>query len=91
MSNENRHIDCMNFSPIDAAKGICRLTESMIPIDSDICPNFREKRKCENCVNFKSPDKDNIGTCIGLEKDDWTFGELNAVTCEGYQAANRTA
>lgn len=87
MANENmKHNDCVNFCPIDVAKGICRLTNSMIFIDTNTCENFKEACKCRNCENFKNPNNDNIGTCVGLKKESWTFGELNALTCEGYKA-----
>lgn len=86
MANENKkHIDCANFSPIDAAKGICRLSEKMVAIDSETCPNFKEKKKCCNCANFKNPDKDGMGTCVGMAKEAWTYKDLCAVTCEGYK------
>jgi 4-hydroxyphenylacetate decarboxylase small subunit len=86
MANENmKHSDCSNFSPIDVAKGICRLTNEMIFIDTSVCENFNEVSKCKNCSNFINPNKDNMGTCVGLEKQSWTYGELNAVTCEGYK------
>ncbi|MEG1255204.1 4-hydroxyphenylacetate decarboxylase small subunit [Clostridium sp.] len=86
MENVNmKHNDCVNFSQIDVAKGICRLSNEMIFIDTPVCENFNEVSKCNNCANFKNPDKDNVGTCVGLKKQSWTYGELNAVTCEGYK------
>ncbi|WP_027623091.1 4-hydroxyphenylacetate decarboxylase small subunit [Clostridium lundense] len=83
--NNFKHNDCLNFSPIDVAKGICRLTNSIIFIDSQTCGKFNELPKCKNCTNFKNPNKDNIGTCTGLKKEAWAYGDLNAVTCEGYK------
>ncbi|WP_252229679.1 4-hydroxyphenylacetate decarboxylase small subunit [Clostridium sp. ZBS15] len=86
MANENmKHNDCLNFSSIDAAKGICRISNQMIFIDTPICNNFNEAHKCRNCTNFKNPDKDNMGTCTGLKIEAWTFGDLSAATCEGYK------
>ena len=86
MANENmKHSDCANFSPIDVAKGICRLSNEMVLIDTPVCKSFKEVSKCKNCSSFKDPNKDNIGTCVGLKKQSWTYGELNAVTCEGYK------
>lgn len=80
-----KHNDCLNFSPIDVAKGICRVTNTIIFIDSEPCTNFKELPKCKNCVNFINANKDNIGTCTGLNKEAWAYGDLNAVTCEGYK------
>lgn len=86
MVNENmKHNDCVNFSSIDVAKGICRLSNQMVFIDVPVCEEFNEVSKCKNCSNFKNPNKDNMGTCVGLKKHSWTYGELNTVTCEGYE------
>lgn len=86
MVNENmRHNDCSNFCFIDVAKGICRLTNEMVFIDTPVCANFKETCKCKNCANFKNPNKDNLGSCTGLKKEAWTYGDLNAITCEGYK------
>lgn len=79
-----KHSDCTNFSPIDVAKGICRLCNELIFIDTDTCGSFDRLPKCNNCSNFKEPNTDDIGTCEGFKKTYWTHGELNAMSCEGY-------
>ncbi len=80
-----KHNDCLHFAPIDAAKGICRIENVMVNIDHTVCENFKAVPKCRNCSHFKDPNKDEIGTCVGLEKKDWTFGDLNALTCSGHK------
>ena len=80
-----RHNDCLNFSSIDAAKGICRLTKEIINIDSDVCEALNLAPKCKNCKNFDKPNNEGIGVCKGLAKEDWTFESLNAVTCNGHE------
>lgn len=86
MENESmNHSDCVNFAPVDALKGICRCSNNLILIDTPVCENFKETCKCKNCINFKDPDSNNIGICVGLNKDAWTSGELYAVTCGGYK------
>ncbi|MCT4606168.1 MAG: 4-hydroxyphenylacetate decarboxylase small subunit [Marinisporobacter sp.] len=80
-----KHNDCSNFAPIDIAKGICRLTNNIIFTDTATCPKFTALKKCKNCSHFTNSNEDNVGTCLGLEKESWTYGELCAVTCEGYQ------
>lgn len=80
-----KHNDCSNFSSIDVAKGICRVTGNIVEIDSKTCSSYSKLAKCKFCANFANPDKDNIGTCIGLDKDDWVYGELNARTCNAYK------
>jgi 4-hydroxyphenylacetate decarboxylase small subunit len=79
------HNDCLNFCSIDAAKGICRLSKQTINIDSDICNSLVLAPKCNNCIHFDKPDDKGIGTCKGLEKEDWTFGGLCAVTCKAHE------
>ena len=81
-----KHSDCVNFCPIDVAKGICRVSNQMIFVDTEVCGDFTEASKCRNCGNFRNQNKDNIGTCVGLKKESWTFAELSAVTCEGYRS-----
>lgn len=79
------HSDCLNFCSIDAAKGICRLTKELINIDSDACPNFKLAPKCCNCKHFENEDEKGMGTCKGLEQENWTFASLNAITCKGHE------
>jgi len=82
---KSKHNDCLNCSPIDAAKGICRITNEMVNIDSEVCNRFELVPKCKNCQYFKERKEDNLGTCTGLEKEDWTFGDLNSITCKGHK------
>ncbi|PAB57849.1 4-hydroxyphenylacetate decarboxylase small subunit [Anaeromicrobium sediminis] len=79
------HSDCLNFATIDVAKGFCRVTNEVILTDTDICPKFSQSSKCKNCAHFSNPNEDNIGTCSGLEDRSWTYGDLNAITCNGYE------
>lgn len=86
MNMENRkHNDCSNFCPIDVAKGICRLTNETIFIDSEVCISYNEMPKCKNCGNFKNPTNDGLGTCGGFKKETWTSAELKASLCERYK------
>ncbi len=82
---ELKHNDCLNFSSIDAAKGICRLTKQLINIDTDVCESLRLAPKCKNCKSFTNPNEDGTGICKGLEKEHWTFESLSAVTCKGHK------
>lgn len=87
MNMENmKHNDCSNFCPIDVAKGICRLTNETIFIDSKVCNSYTEMHKCKNCSKFINPNSDGLGTCVGFKKEAWTPGELKAVLCEMYKS-----
>lgn len=78
------HSDCLNFTTIDVAKGICGITKEVVFIDTVVCEKYEKLPKCKHCKFFTNPNKDNIGTCTGLSKEGWTQGELITVTCEGY-------
>lgn len=86
MKEKLNHSDCLNFTTIDAAKGICRVLNKIVFIDTDTCNEYAELPKCKNCKCFTNPNDDNVGTCTGLNKEAWTYGELTSVTCEGYKA-----
>ena len=79
-----KHNDCSNFAPIDVAKGICRITNKTVFTDTPVCPTFSELAKCKNCTHFVDSKKENMGVCTGLEKENWTYANLVAKTCEGY-------
>ena len=84
-----RHYDCKNYINLDCEEGICALCKAIVPIDgkgSEACSNFKAADKCGNCKNFSNPDKYGIGTCTGLDKENWSYATMNACTCSGYQA-----
>lgn len=79
------HMDCSNFCPIDAAKGICRVLNETIFIDSKVCNKYNEMKKCKNCKNLLNVNDDGIGTCVGFKKEAWAPKELKATLCEKYE------
>ena len=79
-----KHSDCMNFCAVDATKGICRLSKQMINLDDAACPEIKVMPKCKKCKNFVEANDEGIGKCVGLEKEDWVYSTLNAITCEGH-------
>lgn len=81
-----KHSDCKNFTPFDAFKGICRKSGGFVMIDTDTCAAFGAAPKCRNCAHFCEPNEEEIGTCTGLDKEFWAYGDMSAKTCEGYQA-----
>ncbi len=80
----NKHSDCKNFTSFDVFKGFCRRTNGLVLIDTPICNAFTETAKCRNCAMFTEPNTEEIGTCTGLKKAFWAYGDMNAKTCEGY-------
>lgn len=82
-----KHSDCMNFTNIDAAKGICRFHGEKVFIDTPVCKAYETAPKCKNCNCFTATEQPGMGNCSGLTRDSWTYEELSAVTCEGYAKA----
>ena len=80
-----KHNECLNFASVDAAKGICRVSGEVVFIDSDSCTYFEKLPKCMHCKFFENQDNNHIGTCKGLDQEAWTFGDLTATTCKGYE------
>ena len=84
-----RHNDCKNYMNLDCEKGMCARSKQVVPIDgegSEACSEFKAADKCSNCNNFLSPDKYGIGTCTGLEKENWSYSTMGASTCTGYKS-----
>ena len=87
--NVMRHINCKNYINLDCEKGMCARCKSIVPIDgegSEGCSEFRAADKCGSCKNFSNPDKYGIGTCTGLEKENWSYATMGAFTCSGYKS-----
>ena len=83
-----KHVDCKNYINLDCEKGMCALSKMVIPIDgegSECCSAFVPAPKCGNCANFCEPDSYGIGTCKGLEKENWAYATCGAFGCDGYK------
>lgn len=82
------HADCKYYIELDCEKGMCARSKNLVPLDGEgsaACPGFRPMEKCANCKHFSNPDKYGIGTCSGLEKENWTYASCGATFCPGYQ------
>jgi len=79
-----KHSDCLNFIPVDVAKGICNFYSKEILVEGKICENFKVMPECNNCSYFTEPDSKGTGKCTGFSDDYWTFATLKAVNCEKY-------
>ncbi len=79
-----KHIDCLNFIPVDVAKGICNFHSKEILVEGNICENFKLMPECNNCSYFMEPDSKGTGKCAGFSDNYWTFASLKAVNCEKY-------
>jgi len=79
-----KHTDCIYFSNVDAAKGICRISGEITLIDSPVCENFERKASCKLCRNFRKTVEPTIGECLASKEGYWSYEDLNAENCENY-------
>jgi 4-hydroxyphenylacetate decarboxylase small subunit len=80
-----RHNDCRDFCSVDVAKGICRLTQEVVLIDSVVCSEYVQLPKCKFCAYFSTGDQEGIGTCNAEASHPWAYPEMIAVTCEMFR------
>ena len=83
-----KHFECRNYVNLDCDKGMCAITKAIVPMDgegSDACGQFVQAPFCKNCSYFKEPNEYGVGTCTGLEKENWAFATCAATTCTGYK------
>jgi 4-hydroxyphenylacetate decarboxylase small subunit len=80
------HADCDNFVSLDVAKGICRLTDEVVLIDSKVCSKLDQISKCRDCQLY-SDDDGELGVCTGREKQYWVDGNYRAGLCKEFKRA----
>ncbi|MFH1453128.1 MAG: 4-hydroxyphenylacetate decarboxylase small subunit [Armatimonadota bacterium] len=84
--NNFRHINCINFAPVDVIKGICHKTKKTISSDGNSCKNFVKTQKCGYCKNFTPASKEtNLGICKKSKNDFFAYADMAAVTCGHYE------
>jgi hypothetical protein len=77
--------DTREFIPVDADKGMDRLTGKMVQADVDAPAGYTKLPKCKFCKNYKE-EAANIGTCEASMNDPkfMAYGDMIAVTCGMY-------
>jgi len=77
--------DTREFVPVDADKGLDRLTGKMVSSDADAPAGYTQLPKCKFCKNY-AESAANIGTCTACmhEPKFMAYGDMIAVTCEMY-------
>ncbi len=80
------HSDCLNFCPVDVAKGLCRRTGKLTIIDSDTCDCYKQLPKCKFCANYIAAEEQ-LGLCKAEAGNPWAYKEMIAVTCEMFVPA----
>jgi len=75
--------DCKYYLPVDAFKGICKISKETISPDKQASPNFQKNKKCKFCTNFSfSENNEFLGKCM---KEFDAYPDMIAVTCETFQ------
>ncbi|MTJ80190.1 MAG: 4-hydroxyphenylacetate decarboxylase small subunit [Telmatospirillum sp.] len=75
--------DTREFVPVDADKGLDRLTGAMVSADSLAPAGYTRLPKCKFCSKYLESET-NIGTCgaSAHEPKFMAYGDMTAVTCE---------
>jgi 4-hydroxyphenylacetate decarboxylase small subunit len=84
----NCHRDCINFAPIDVAKGICHRTKEIIQSDAGQCTEFRPIAKCKRCSHYTAEEGSiELGYCIvSLNIPPFpAYPDMVATTCADYE------
>lgn len=85
MSLEYR--DTVEFIPVDADKGIDRLTGEFVQAD-DVAPDgYNQLAKCKFCKNYTATEE-NMGVCEASKQEPkfFAYGDMTAVSCMGFCA-----
>lgn len=82
------HRDCLNYAPVDAAKGLCRACGDPVPADGESCEKFARLPRCRWCVQYRPhPDKAQIGICAVSPKGFLAYADMTAKTCAQFKAS----
>jgi len=81
-----QHSDCLNFCPVDVAKGVCRRTGDLTILDSNTCDCYKKLPKCKFCANYMTTE-DQLGICKAEANKPWAYGEMVAMTCDMFVPA----
>ncbi|WP_300155334.1 4-hydroxyphenylacetate decarboxylase small subunit [Solidesulfovibrio sp.] len=77
--------DTREFVPVDADKGLDRLTGKMVQADANAPAGYTKLPKCKFCKNYQE-EATNMGVCAvsTMEPKFMAYGDMIAVTCEVY-------
>jgi len=78
---EYKHIDCVNYIPVDASKGLCHADKSLKPADDCACDKFTRLPKCRYCGNYASTDEF-LGKCKDTHA---AYPDMTAKTCKDFK------
>ncbi|MCJ2163433.1 MULTISPECIES: 4-hydroxyphenylacetate decarboxylase small subunit [unclassified Pseudodesulfovibrio] len=80
--------DTREFVPVDADKGLDRLTGEMVKGDSKAPESYTRLPKCKFCQNY-SESEDNMGICEASMQEGkfMAYGDMTAVTCDMFKEA----
>ncbi|MBN1140048.1 MAG: 4-hydroxyphenylacetate decarboxylase small subunit [Anaerolineae bacterium] len=84
MTQTYKNLDCRNYAPVDAAKGICHARKQLVLADEPACELFEKLPKCKYCMNYTPAAEEYLGTCSASPGQPMTYPDLCAVTCEWF-------
>jgi 4-hydroxyphenylacetate decarboxylase small subunit len=84
MEETHKNRDCLNFAPVDVAKGICRVRKQLVLADGEACEFFEKLPKCKHCANYSPGEEEYLGTCAASTSRPMTYPDLIGVNCEWF-------
>lgn len=82
--NNERHLDCRNFAPVDVAKGICHQRKELVLADDAACELFEKMPKCGHCANYVPSEDQYLGICAADDERPMAYPEMVSVTCKWF-------
>lgn len=82
--------ETVEYVPVDADKGLDRLTGKWVQADSEAPRGYTLMAKCGNCRNYIKTD-DHLGVCGASETEPkfFAYASMNATTCEFYTTCKK--
>ncbi len=84
MPPSGKHLDCRNYAPLDAAKGLCHFQKKLCLADEPACQGFEKMPKCKHCSHYVQGREAFLGLCAASKGRPMAYPELHAVTCEWF-------
>ena len=79
-----KNLDCRQYAPVDAAKGICHRSKEMVLAEGQACHRFERAPKCRHCRHYLSGQEEYLGTCGAVKSRPMTYPDLSGITCEWF-------
>ena len=80
--------ETVEFVPVDADKGLDRLTGKWVQADAEAPEGYTLLSRCGNCLNYTKTDE-TLGICEASKTEPKFFAYAAMNACGGYKACKR--